>query len=218
MLDQRNSCSTPSAIFLQASGSGATLSDKQVGPMIGPSGPDPAHANLSARQAKEQGLMTSGTYGQLFFGSFHSVNLITSLVNRLRVRTGLLGSTLYKLTWKERATPTGRLISALRASVRRTSDKDSGLLRSGWVTPSTRDWKDTPGMGLTRENSRGRVDQTPRQAAQAIGPIPTGWSLATGSRGQFNPAHSRWLMGLPPEWDDYAPTETPSSRKQPKKS
>jgi len=44
---------------------------------------------------------------------------------------------------------------------------------SGWVTPSSRDWKDTPGMSTTATNPDGsertRLDQLPRQAA------PAGW-------------------------------------------
>ena len=47
---------------------------------------------------------------------------------------------------------------------------------SGWVTPSSRDWKDTVGMATEATNPdgsvRNRVDQLPRQAAMAGWPTP----------------------------------------------
>ena len=109
------------AISSPGSAYGPTPSGAPDGPMIGPYGPPPALANLSPRQAKEMGLLTSGTYGRRSSISSESAALGRSLANRLARTTALLGSTMFGLTWKERVTPWGLRISALRASALRTS-------------------------------------------------------------------------------------------------
>lgn len=175
---------TLSAIFLQVSASGATRSVKPVGPTTAPSGPDPALASLSARQAKAQGLMTSGTYGHTSNGSSRSAALQSSLASRLQARTASLGSTLYKLTWKERATPSGRSIPALRASVRPTSAKGSIGLEHGWATPTTRDHKDSGNLepSMHRQDGKLRDDTVPRQAWLSGWPTPRSTDGDKGSR------------------------------------
>ena len=237
--------------------------------------------------------MTSGTFGPISIGLSSNASLKPLLASRLQAKMGLLGSTLYRLTWKERVTPAQLSISALRASALRISD--SGF--SGWLTPTSRHGNSETAEAAQREMERKHAGGCPSLQVQAhlsgwgtplandakgsdystsngekILKLPgqaklSGWNtpaatdgkggylggrirdgkLSTDrldvtaqltqpcrltvfgvtligstagmeSGGQLNPAHSRWLMGLPPEWDDCAPTETPSSRRSRKPS
>ena len=291
---------TPNATSSPVKASGPTRSGSQAGPMIARFGRDHAPVNLSARQAKERGLLTSGIFGLHSTGSSNSAALTSSLASRLQVKTASAGSTLYRLTWKPWTTPAGRSLSLLRASALRTSE--SGF--TGWPTPTTRDWKDggnpdvnvplngllgrvvwlagwptpmagTPaqkgyseagntdysrkvaalcgaeiaghGMNLsgwptTRASDGDKNVRTPEgalsemarkgspqdlsQAAAICGPVRltasgemlTGSDAGMESGGQLNPEHSRWLMGLPPEWGSCVSTAMQSLRPKQRRS
>src|ERR1700683_2970073 len=63
-------------------------------------GPDPAHASLSPKQAKEGGLLTSGTYGRPGYTLWSTTALQLSLASRLEVLLASCGSPLFKMTWR----------------------------------------------------------------------------------------------------------------------
>ena len=206
-----------------------------------------AHASRLAPQAIKKAPPTSAISGLSGSISSASATLQLSLVSKLKQRLDTAGSTLFKLTWKEKATPAGRSVSLLRASALRTSASDCsswptpivgdttggprppnskrgptpGLQAAAhlasWPTTSTRDYKGGYRGGRMRDGKIS-TDTLDVAAQLAFGRTVIGSFAETENHGQLNPAHSRWLMGLPPEWDACAPTATPSSRKQRKHS
>jgi hypothetical protein len=83
---------------------------------------------------------------------------------------------------------------------------------AAWATPAALDYKSESATDAFNEERWSHPRGKPLSAEVTLG-IATGSPAQTEKRGQLNPAHSRWLMGYPAEWDACAPTATRSSRK-----
>lgn len=83
---------------------------------------------------------------------------------------------------------------------------------SSWAT-TTRDWRSDRSQLSSQELYGSKGQPLARQALYAdSGETPTGSTAETASTGQLDPAHSRWLQGLPPAWDDCGVTAMRSMR------
>lgn len=196
-----------SATSSPASGRGRTHFVSPAGRTVVRSGPAVVRASHSARPDADSDSRTSGISGPCGFVSSRSAALASCLASRLQAATAFSGSTLFTLTWKERVTPSGRSISALRASVRRTSGNGCG----SWPTPLAQHANGTPEAFLARKRravARGTrigVSLTDLQMVAQLAAVRPGyWPTPTCPNG-----------GRMPKGGQMSPTgKTPDGRKR----
>ena len=94
-------------------------------------------------------------------------------------------------------------------------------------TPTSRDWKDTPGMTMTRKDGKTRADRLPMLLFLCVNSAGIKWKQTTATDAQtvsvkgltveikgreYCPELPEWLMGWPIGWTDYAPLGTDKFR------
>ena len=141
----------PSAISSQGLADGPSPCAAPAGETTDPFGRVLAHANLSARQARDAGLLTTAIYGPRSSTLSACDALQSSLENRLRLL--LNGSDLCEVTWRPYVTPWGQSRFKPRARVRTICATDGFGAPSiaMWVTATETQAGGTPEQFLERK-------------------------------------------------------------------
>ncbi len=148
------------------------------------------HANHLAKQGSAQDMPTSATCGPQCSGLCRCCDPLGWLVKMLQA-TLPSASMPFAMTWKQQATPSGRLLFRLAPQAPRI--RESGF--SYWPTPRATDWKDPRGKtGNRPAASAAKAGWTLSEAARGFG--------GTAADGVLNPEWVEWLMGFPPGWTD----------------
>lgn len=130
----------------------------------------------------------------------------------------LLGRTAWLAHWPTTTTQDSASSGAFGYNGQTFMTLTDAARMASWATPTSalanKGVRSTEG-GI-REAMRNHGPDLAALACLVFGPLPIGSPAATADGGQLNPAHPRWLMGLPPAWDACAPTATRSSRRKPK--
>src|SRR3990167_3444031 len=188
MSDQSLTCGptissdTHKPISSQASAAGPTPSDLLDGPTLDLFGQEVAPVNLLVPPERARRPMTSAICGLNGFLSSASAALQQSLESKLKRRLDGVGSTLFSLIWKRKATPAGRPYYQLAASGLRISDSDCG----SWHTPDT--MPDAPNKG---SNCKNIIAGLGNQARQASWPTPTRQDAASSGAAGYSTESGR---------------------------
>ena len=132
MSKNQTSTDLPNATSLQVSEDGQEHYNSRGGAQTDLFGQEAPHVSLSPQQENKKEKTMNDTSGLSSLISLESANLQRSLVSRLQQLSDMDGSTIYKLTLREKVTPQQRQYYQLVASARTTKGTDS----SSWPTPT----------------------------------------------------------------------------------